>query len=712
MMIGKLSYGVGLDFSQLDRDAARADKLIGGIGSGASKEIATPKGAAGPDAGALADRLTATLKGGGFGEISINLTKEFDRVGGAMISMFRRIDAAMKFPTIDAAFATISGRLTGVGNNAVRAMGLVVSGAIQATTAATRLSDVFGVVTAAGATIGTVVAGRMLAIVGAAGYAAGAVVKLGQGVYRVTNYLGSMGDVAKKTFTQLFHLGTLGIFRKMGADAAAARGAVGGLGASIRSIGRDLLVAFGAAGVIYKLVGWLKAGVKSASDLNESVSASKQVFGSSFGAINDQVERNAKAFGLTKKAQLDAASGFGSIAQGAGFSEQASAKFANTFGMLAADLASFKNISFAEATQKISSSLAGQSEPLRQFGVLIDEDAVKTYALSHGLAKSAKTLDNHAKMAARAALIQQGLSAASGDLARTADSAANQFRMAGGGMANFAEKVGAVLLPAVNLATESFNELLATTIEVFEANLPTIENWASYITSAIKRIGKFVRNFGLYWQIAQLSATQAISNIVAVFQTFPANFRIITAYIGRNWFDLLVDLANAERTAFFNLLDNAQAFGAAFWDAIQGKGFNFEWKGLLTGFEATAEKLPDLIEPVWVSMENEMNALFDQIESNELARAQNVAKAMPKAKDTLNPAAEIKKDVERKLAAAVEIGSKESYSIVAANRVGGGKDSGIKTVAGNTKQGNEIAREHLNWVKNHPNGFNVETAGI
>lgn len=717
MMIDRLSYGVGLDFSQLDRDAARADKLLGGIGKGATSEIATPKGAAAPDVGNLADRLSSSMKGGGIGAafapMFATLAKEIDRVGGATITMFRRMDAAMKFPSLNAAVGGVGNALLGVGVNSVRAMGMLASGAVQATAAAFRLNGALGVVVAAGATVGTVVAGRLLAIVGASSAAAGAVVKLGQGVLRASNYFSSLGDVARKTFTQIFHLGTLGVFKKMSADAAAARGVVGGLGGSIRSVGRDLLVAFGAVGLVYKFVEFLKGGITAASKLNETVNASKVIFESSYGVVKAQADEMNKLYGISKQAQLDVASGYGAMAQSAKFTTAESAKLANEMTALAANLSSSRDLPFAEAAEKIKSALAGQSEPLIKYGVLIDEDAVKAYALSHGLATSAKSIDAHAKMSARAAIIAQGLSYAQGDLANTADSAANQFRKAGGGMATFAEMIGTLLLPAVNLGTTAFNDLLAMTIETFETNLPMIESWAGYITGAMSEVGKWARNLGAYWKISQLMAGEFVANTVNWLNTLPENIGPIVLWIQNNWANMLRDLMDGTAAAFTNLLTNASNFGQALWAALSGDTdamANFSWTPLLKGFTAATEALPEMIKPALISVQDEIDAVWAGIESKEAIRAAKLAKAVARPKDK-GPADEAKKDVERKLAAAVEIGSKESYSIIQGNRVGN-RDGGIKSVAANTKDNAATAREHLAWVKNHPNGFNLNPVGI
>jgi hypothetical protein len=57
---------------------------------------------------------------------------------------------------------------------------------------------------------------------------------------------------------------------------------------------------------------------------------------------------------------------------------------------LAADSMSFFDKDFDVALDKIRAGLSGESEPLRAFGVLLSEDAVKAEALALKLAKSSK----------------------------------------------------------------------------------------------------------------------------------------------------------------------------------------------------------------------------------------------------------------------------------------------------------------------------------
>lgn len=563
---------------------------------------------------------------------------------------------------------------------------------------------------------------------------------------RLTNFLSSLGDVGKRTFhdlyekhgifvgglmlgvkgvkallTGLLRVGTLGAFgrHKKEADGAAqavgnvgkaankAGGEVKGLGVHVQALGGhvqnlgvQILAAFGVVGVIYSAVGFIKDGVKAASSLNETVSSSKVVFGDSFGVVQKQADAMSKKFGVVRKDQIDIASGFGAMAQSAGLTEPASADLANTMTKMAADLSSAKDLPFEEAGEKIRSALAGESKPLREYGVLLSEDAVKTYALAHGAAQMKGEVSEQAKITARAALVMQGLSYAQNDLERTSGSAANQFRKAGGGLKEFGERIGEALLPAVQTATESFNEFLAVLIEWSVSAGDTLKNWAGYVKLVFEGVGVLIRNFGDFWTIAKLRVGAFVANAIAYLETLGPNVVIIATYVLDNWQDLLTDLVSLTSTAFLNLLDNAKNFGKALWDAIQGKGFEFEFKPLLEGFKRVSKEFPELVKPDLVDVEAEVGGIMDRIAAKEADRAAKLQSFGAKQKPpgaVMEPA----KAPEYKLASAVEIGSKEAYSAVVKNQAGGVKSTtgAVQGLHGTAKQQLQINKEQLAIMK-------------
>lgn len=214
--------------------------------------------------------------------------------------------------------------------------------------------------------------------------------------------------------------------------------------------GQSLLAGLGAGAVVGSAIGFLTKAVTAASDLAETVNKVTEAFGSASTGVIRFADEMADKFGLVKKVTLDAAANIGLILQGSGVSSGPAADLSAKLVKLAADASSFYNVELDVALEKIRAGLVGEAEPLRTFGVLLSEDAVKAEAYRSGLAGVGRELTDQEKVTARAAIIMRDLGVVSGDLERTQDGLANQLRKVKGDLENFAAKIGESLVPAVS----------------------------------------------------------------------------------------------------------------------------------------------------------------------------------------------------------------------------------------------------------------------
>ncbi len=199
-----------------------------------------------------------------------------------------------------------------------------------------------------------------------------------------------------------------------------------GLGLSVAGVGKFLLDA-----------------AEKGSNLGETMSKVKEVFKDSTSAVNAMADDMATKFGAVKGVTLDAAANLGLVAQGAGMSAKEAADMSVKLTRLADDASSFYNVDLNVALEKIRSGLVGEAEPLRAFGVLLSEDAVKAKAAAMGIQSVHGELSEQAKVAARVQLITEGLNKATGDHERTLGSYANQIRMVKGELENWTAAFGA-----------------------------------------------------------------------------------------------------------------------------------------------------------------------------------------------------------------------------------------------------------------------------
>jgi hypothetical protein len=218
-----------------------------------------------------------------------------------------------------------------------------------------------------------------------------------------------------------------------------------GLGGKVAGFAKA--AAIGLGGAAAATGGFMAKAISSASDLEETLSKVGVVFGETKDQVVADAEFMAKKFGIPKQQFLDASASIGLIGKASGVAKGEVGQFSTGMARLATDAASFYNVPLEEALAAIQSGLTGEAEPMRRFGVLLNEAAVKEEAYAKGIAKRGEELSDAQKVQARASLIMKGMSDASGDLERTQGSLANRLREVKGRAENFAASIGSALLP-------------------------------------------------------------------------------------------------------------------------------------------------------------------------------------------------------------------------------------------------------------------------
>ena len=199
--------------------------------------------------------------------------------------------------------------------------------------------------------------------------------------------------------------------------------------------------------------------VKAASDLGETISKVNVLFGKSAKDIEKFADGAAASLGQTKQQALDAAATFATFGKSAGLSGENLSKFSIDFVKLSSDLASFNNTSPEQAINAIGSALRGEAEPLRQYGVLLDDASLRQAALELGIISTTKNaLTPQQKVLAAQALIYKQTSAAQGDFERTSDGLANKTRILTAQLENAKTTIGQALLPVVLQLANFFSE--------------------------------------------------------------------------------------------------------------------------------------------------------------------------------------------------------------------------------------------------------------
>ena len=222
-----------------------------------------------------------------------------------------------------------------------------------------------------------------------------------------------------------------------------------------------LTVGAGAVAVGTSIISSLRPAADAASDLNEAVAYGETVFGESFAAVDKFATGAAEKIGQSRREAIAGATDFATLGKAAGLAGDDLAGFSTDLVTLASDLASARNTSTADAIQAISAGLRGESEPLRRYGVLLDDATLRQEALGLGIIKTTKdALTPQQKVLAAQSAIFKQTSDAQGDFARTSDGMANSQRIAAAEFENAKAKLGEGLTPVITGAAKAATTLI------------------------------------------------------------------------------------------------------------------------------------------------------------------------------------------------------------------------------------------------------------
>jgi hypothetical protein len=240
---------------------------------------------------------------------------------------------------------------------------------------------------------------------------------------------------------------------------AAGKAAGGRFKSKFGSVAKDAFAPI--AGIVAgaAVVDLFKDAISGASDLAESGNKIQVIFGDASKQVNAFAAQGAKALGQTRLEVLNAAGSFGTFGKAAGLSGGALADFSTKLVGLSTDMASFFNTSPEQAIEAIGAALRGEAEPIRAYGVLLDDATLRQEALRQGLISTTKqALTPQQKVLAAYQVILQQTSDAQGDFGRTSGGLANQQRILAAQWSEMKTELGSKLLPAATEIVHVFND--------------------------------------------------------------------------------------------------------------------------------------------------------------------------------------------------------------------------------------------------------------
>ena len=271
--------------------------------------------------------------------------------------------------------------------------------------------------------------------------------------------------------------------------ASAALAPINRLGSSLMRLVNPLTAVASAAGgafAAFKLAGL-------ASDAEEIGGKFAVVFRNTSDQARRTAEDLKRYMGASTSEVTASLAGLGDLFKPLGFAEDEALQLSATMTRLAADLASFNNISIDEALQRLQGTLIGSHENALKFGVVINENTLKAKMAELGTDKLTGAAFEQAKVFARLRLLMDGTKDAQGDLGRTSDSYANTMKRMRSTLKELGETLGSFLLPIfkgvgniISAVAEKANQLVSGEMPELQSALTTVRDVLDGIAAAIR----------------------------------------------------------------------------------------------------------------------------------------------------------------------------------------------------------------------------------
>jgi len=274
------------------------------------------------------------------------------------------------------------------------------------------------------------------------------------------------------------------------------------LGTTLQNVGKAMIVA-----VTIPLAMMAKDAVLMASSYEEGLNKVNVVFEENGNIIEEWSKNAAKNLGMSQAAALEAAGTYGNLFTAQGMGTKAAADMSTALVQLAADLASFNNANPEDVLLALRSGLSGEIEPLKKYGVAMNEALMKTKAMEMGLGDNIQALTEAQKIQVRYALIMDQTTKAQGDFARTSEGLANQLRILKGHWGDTLKILGANLVPVVEKVLVQLNKWL----EWFNAADPKTQKFIATLLLIAFVAGPLLIIFGKLLPLAFGSATKSLN---------------------------------------------------------------------------------------------------------------------------------------------------------------------------------------------------------
>lgn len=309
------------------------------------------------------------------------------------------------------------------------------------------------------------------------------------------------------------------------------------------------------------------AAFNMATDFEDALGATDEVFQESSASIKDWANNLETYYGVAKKEALEYSNMMGTMLTNiGGLSRKEAAETSQNLVQLAGDLTAMYGGQVSESVNALTGALRGNNVMLTRYGIAINEAMIQAKALEMGLVSTGKEMDLTSKQAATLALIYEQSSAAQGQAAREADGASGSMRAFRTEITNLSTEIGMVLLPVVTPLINRLKEI----VQGFRGLSPETQKVIVAVSGVAAALGPLLLGLGTLMKMAPLIGT-AFTAATGPIGIAIAAIVAAAVLIIKNW----------DKIKEYFTTGN----GAKFWDSISSNAQRL-WKSLTTIFNA------------------------------------------------------------------------------------------------------------------------------
>lgn len=244
---------------------------------------------------------------------------------------------------------------------------------------------------------------------------------------------------------------------------------VGGATKSMSSLKSSLKGIITTLGVVFSLKTLINFGqqaVNVASDLTEVDNVVQKAFGNMRGEMDALADSSIKNLGISRLEAYQTGSTFMAMGKSMLTSSQDAKDMALNLTKLSANMASFFNTSNKYAAIALKSIYTGETETLKQYGVVMTEVNLKQFALAQGISKSYDEMSQSERVMLRYQYVMQQLGYIGDDFIDTQDSWANQTRVLKEQWKEFLGVLGTGIITVLTPLVKALNMIIGRMIAI------------------------------------------------------------------------------------------------------------------------------------------------------------------------------------------------------------------------------------------------------